>query len=134
MTHETTANTIRTQFAALATTHGWTVQYDNQDLAKPENVTWCRLTIKEGDTFQASIGGATGNTDRTVGVMIAQVFSPVGIGDKAARVMADLIKAAFRRVTYTGVKFLTPSVKSIGRVESEWQVNVICPFRFDNFA
>jgi hypothetical protein len=135
MTHETAANIIRTRFKTLiADAYGLSTQYDNQDYVKSATASiWCRLTIKEGDTFQVSIGGSNCR-DRTPGIVIAQIFTPVGIGDKSAVAMADLIKAAFQRAYDTGVRFRTPSIKRVGRIDSEWQVNVVCPFRFDNIA
>ncbi|HBG77504.1 MAG TPA: hypothetical protein DDW84_01460 [Phycisphaerales bacterium] len=133
MTHETVANTIRGRFKTLiADTNSLSTQYDNQDFTKPaDGSMWCRLTIKEGDSEQVSIGSTGSRTERTSGIVIAQVFTPIGIGDKAGIVMADKIKVAFRRITVNGVRFLTPSIKRIGRVDSEWQINVVCPFKFD---
>ena len=135
MNHETLGNTIRSRFKTqIADILSLPTQYDNQSYTKPANVLWCRLTILTGESFQASFGGAGGKRFRTPGTMVAQLFNPVGLGDKAALAAADSIVAAFRAVTDTGVVFRTPSVQRIGRTESEWQINVTCPFYVDDIG
>ena len=69
---------------------------------------------------------------RTVGVAMAQIFSPVGGGDKAALAVADRIKQRFLVATVSGVRFRTASIKNIGRDGDEWQYNVEIPFWSDD--
>lgn len=135
MNYQTLGNTIRSRFKTqIADARSLSTQYDNQDYTKPNNAMWCRLSILTGDSFQASFGGAGGKRFRTPGTMIAQIFCPIGLGDKAALQMADYIVTAFRAVTDTNVVFKTPSVQRIGRTESEWQINVSCPFYVDDIG
>lgn len=120
----TTTNAIRSRFKAqIADPHSLVTQYDNQDMAKPD-LPWCRLSILDGESFQTEIVRGY----RTAGVMIAQLFYPLGTGDKAARIMAAHIEDAFKSVSISGTQFQTPSVKTIGRRDDSWQVNVTCPF------
>jgi len=135
MDSETMANTIRSRFkTSVADPLSLVTQYDNQTLDNPDNANWCRLTIKSGETMQVSIGSPSSQRERTRGVMIAQLFGPVGQGDGALRGIADSIKSAFRRVTDSGVTFLTPSIEERGLFGDAWQVNVICPFYADNIG
>lgn len=136
MTHEALANTIRSRFETqIAEAYNLPTQYDNQDFNKPaDGSMWCRVSVKEGDSFQVDIGGSSGSRDRTAGVVFVQIFIALGQGDKQAVEMADLIKAVFRRITISGVKFRTPSVKRVGNNNQEWQVNVICPFIADDIS
>lgn len=133
MTHESMANAIRTRFKTqIADAQSLPTQYDNQKYDNPDNVLWCRLTIKFGESLQVASGGASGNRYRTSGIMYAQLFSPLGKGDKDQLHLADIIKSAFRCVTDSGVKFKTPSIKPKGRFGKEWQVNIECPFYADD--
>lgn len=135
MNSEAIANAIRSRFKTqIADVESLATQYDNQKFDNPDNTKWCRLTIKCGQTYQVSIGSPTGNRDRTPGVMIAQLFCPVGDGDGGLREVADAIREAFRRVTDTGVTFKTPSINEVGRNGAEWQINVNCPFYADDIG
>ena len=139
MNYEELHNIIRTRFQErIADVHSLTTQYDNQNLTKPQNKLWCRFTIKDGDTFQKSIGSPDTNIHRAVGVAFAQLFCPIGKGDKDILAMADNIAEAFRGKSVSGVVFKTPSIKILGRVAadkrtagSEWQVNVSIPYYAD---
>lgn len=129
------ANTIRSRFETqIATPESLVTQYDNQSLDNPDNEIWCRLTIKSGETTQESIGAPSSNRDRTSGVMIAQLFAPIGKGDGDLKELAETIRAAFKRVTQDGVTFRTPSIYEQGTREGMWQINVVCPFYSDDIG
>lgn len=135
MTWEELGNIIRSRFdSQVADVQSLQTQYDNQSFDNPDNELWCRLTINFGQTFQVDCGGGSGSRDRTIGVMTAQLFLAVDQGDKQLLETADKIKTAFNRVTDTGVHFRTPSIKRVGRVNNEWQVNVNCPFYADDIS
>jgi len=129
------ANTIRGRFKTqIADAESLTTQYDNQSLDNPDNEIWCRLTIKSGETTQESIGSPSANRDRTRGVMIAQLFAPVGNGDGELKELAETIRSAFKRVTQDGVTFKTPYIRELGMRNDSWQINVICPFYADDIG
>jgi hypothetical protein len=129
------ANIIRGRFKSqIADVLPLTTQYDNENLDNPDNDIWCRLTIKSGETLQKSVGNPEGNRERTPGIMMVQIFGPIGKGDSDLRNIADLITDAFRRVTDNGVTFGTPSRYESGRDGSEWQINVNCPFYADDIG
>lgn len=135
MSHETIANTIRSRFKTLiADVESLTVQYDNQDFTPPDNIMWARCNIRFGESRQASTGSPGNNIFRVTGLLIAQIFQPLNLGDKAALELADSIADAFRAVTASGVVFKTPSVSNIGRDSAWWNVNVNCPFQADYLA
>jgi len=135
MTKTEIANAIRSRFKAqVADVLSLATQYDNQKLDNPDNVQWCRLTISPGQTTQESIGNPAGQRFRTPGVMIAQIFCPVGAGDGGLWDLADSIESAFRCVTDSGVTFRTPYSYKVGRKGNEWQINVNCPFYADDIG
>jgi len=140
MTNEAIANAIRSRFKAqVADLIPLPTQYDNQDLANPDNATWCRLTIKTAASRQVSIGNPSAQRYRTHGVMIAQLFAPLGSGVGELRGIADKVVLAFRGKTDGGVTYASqdkdcPSVEGGWQREDSWQINVVCPFYADDIG
>jgi len=137
MSFETMANTIRSRFHTLIeVARSLPTQYDNQEYTPPDDAMWCRLTILPGESDQVSIGAPASRRFRTSGVATAQLFGPLGLGDKAMLTMAGHIVSAFRAVTVSGVTFETPSVVNRGRntQQNVWHINVECPFWADAFG
>ncbi len=135
MTFEAMANAIRSRFKTqVADALSLDTQYDNQGRDNPDNVTWCRLTVKPGQTQQVSIGSPGANRDRTPGVAIAQLFCPIGFGDGNLLNVADSVRTAFRRVSQSGVVFRTPYIQTVGQRQDSWQINVVCPFYADDIG
>jgi len=123
--------TIRTRFVTIIEDPGsLSVQHDNMEYAKPENQLWCRFTILTGGKNRRSIGSAVSRY-RNFGIATAQLFSPIGLGEKVQMTLADLINDTFISVAVDGVIFQTPKIIKMGRIGSEWQINVDCPFYFD---
>lgn len=135
MSWEKAQNAIRTRFRDQVETPqslAGKVQYDNVELEKPQDTEWIRFTVLQGASLAASIGS---KRFRNTGVAIAQVFTPVGKGDKDAVSLADVVRGQFRAVTVSGVgvsvTFRTPSLTRVGR-DGKWhQINVSCPFFWD---
>ena len=136
MSWEVMFNTIRSRFKTqIADTLSLETGYDNQDFDPPNNANWCRLTIIPGDTDQVSIGAPASNRERTVGVMIAQLFVPLHVGDGVLLELADSVRAAFKRLTADAVVFQTPKISSKpARDRSWWRINVACPFYTDDIG
>jgi len=135
MNNESIANAIRSRFKTqVADAIPLSTQYDNHDTDNPDETSWCRLTIKTGKAQQVSIGNPSAQRYRTPGVMIAQLFCPIGKGDSELKGLADSIIAAFRGVTDTGVTFRTPYMNEVGRKDADWQINVVCPFYADDIG
>ena len=94
--------------------------------------SWVRLTIIPGDGFQASLG--TPRVWRATGIVVVQVFSPLGEGDGSAYSLADDVAAIFRGVTVQGVVFRAPSLTHIGPDGAWYQINVATPFQVNDTA
>ena len=130
MTFEAMHNAIRSRFRtqiegplSLATL------YDNQNADPPDDAVWCRLTVLNGDARAVELGGTL---DRSNGVMTAQLFGPIGLGDASLLRIADRIAAAFKRAAADGVRFQVPYVNNLGRNHNNWQINVVCPYVVDH--
>ena len=114
MTFASDANTIRAHFAAQ-----WPllrpsvpVAYDNAGFTPPEDneddpAPWVTLTILPGEGFQASLGSP--KIWRNTGLIVAQIFVPVGQGDGLANALADDVAQVFRGQRVGFVTFRAPS-------------------------
>jgi len=93
---------------------------------------WVRVTVLTGETRQASISGAHRRW-RTPGVVIVNVFTRAGMGEKDGLEIADDVVSALQGVTVSGVVLQAASVEFIGTDETgAWtQHNVRTVFRFD---
>jgi hypothetical protein len=124
------AEIARTRFQAqIEMPESLKVVYDNAPDPHLDDQRWARFAVRPGASRLLEIGARP--SYRTIGVAIAQLFHPVESGDGPGLELADIVATAFRRVTVTGLRFLVPSVQSVGRSDKWWQVNVTCPFQCD---
>jgi len=133
-TKENIGNIIREQFntkitVALSASTAW----DNAVFSPPDPATtWTRFSIQESEASTIE-GGGTSHRYRTVGAAVAQIFSPLGIGERAAVTLADSVAGVFRATTIDGILFHTPRIRTLGRLTDRWwQLNVLCPFTYDH--
>lgn len=136
MSWETLHNTVRTRFKTqVADAESLPTQYDNAQFAVPQTGAWATWSVIQADSLQASTGGGNGGERyRTLGLGEAQIFTALEEGPQPALALADKVRAAFRRVTQSGVVFESPSLSVVGREGKWWQVNVTCPFYADDVA
>lgn len=87
---------------------------------------WVRLTIQNGDAFQATMGDDP--YFRFPGVLYVQIFTPTDIGSGRALGLADQVDSLFRNKVLGNIRFKVPQVKKVPS-DSEWyQVNVSTEF------
>lgn len=128
---ESKHNVINSRFKTeVADTQSVTTFYDNFPASPPDDSLWVNFTISQAESIQVEIGGNSGRF-RQPGIAIAQLFAPVEAGTKDIKELADVVAASFRAVTDAGVTFRSPWLNQIGRVDQWWQMNVICPFYYD---
>lgn len=95
--------------------------------------SWARIRILNGTAVQASTGAPNSNVHRHPGVIVINLFSPSGVGTKAARALGDTAAAIFRNQVFGGVHCLAASVASNG-VDGPWlQTTISIPFYRDEF-
>lgn len=102
------------------------IQRDNMLFTPPSGTLWARWHILFGESKRAASG-----TVRHIGLVKCSLFDLLEIGDDNILSMADDIAEMFRTLTDTGVVLRTPSVRTLGRSDKWWQVNVTCPFFAD---
>ncbi len=136
MSFAATAATIRQRFATefALVRAGVPVAYANRQFSPPDNAEWVRLNIIEGNSTLAGIGGAGANLYRNSGLVAAQIFVPVAVGDGLAYEIADDIAAIFRGKLVSGVRFRTPATVPAGPDGPWYQRNVNVPFSADLIA
>ncbi|GAG45840.1 unnamed protein product, partial [marine sediment metagenome] len=129
MSFESLANSITTYFETLAVANNYTVRYDDDPRKTPVNGLWCEVSIDFGSNEQKEIGI---NSFREVGNLTVKIKSEIGLGLNSKLIVADVIATAFRRIDVDSVViFKVPRIVKVGRVEDNFQVNVICPFQYD---
>jgi hypothetical protein len=127
---EKECNLIRKRFETLvAVPNKLPSFYDNQKFDKPNNTYYAKISILTGASAQVELGD--GNKFRNPGVMVVQLFGPTGKGDARHLQLIDKIKENFRGVSIANIVFTSPSQFRVGTFEGEYQMNVNCPFYFD---
>lgn len=109
--------------------------YDNRPFTDTPGASWARISVRDGDARQVTIGPAT--MDRHAGVVMIQIFTPLFRGSEQNRWLADKAAQIFRKVSvpitnYGQVTFSVPyMVASEQSGDNWWQVTVVCPYAFD---
>ena len=111
----------------------WTttpISYDNSDFSAQNDVPYIHLSVIDGFASQVDWGKPT-NTYRHLGVIVCQIFVPIGVGTGLAKGYADSIAAIWRSARFSGITCLTPRVEKVGEIGSWFQINVTVDFRRD---
>lgn len=129
--HAAIRQRFETQWAATLP-----AQMPDVEFTVPETA-WVRLNIDPASSFWASMGDPGNNIERNLGQVTVQIFVPSGEGEGAALEYADQIRGIFRswRDASSGVRFEVPPYARKAGTSGKWsQVNVVAPFRFDDFT
>lgn len=121
---------------------GWStrtpIKFPNVAFAQPPNAAWVSLSIRWGESQQASIGPVTRRLERHSGVVVVQVFVPKNSGEKALSEHLDFAASLFRMDTQldstNGVEitYQTPYRTYRGEEKELRQENLIVPFTVDS--
>ncbi len=87
---------------------------------------WVRISIQNGDAFQASMGDSP--AFRFIGVVFVQIFTKTDTGSGRALELVDLVDALFRNLVLTNLRFKVPQVKKMGKSGEMYQTNVSTEF------
>lgn len=125
--YEIVTNAITKYFDNFATSNGIAVHYDNDPTESPVDQVWCKIHVDFGEKIITGIGQEV--LSRVVGILNIIIYSPIGIGVANALNIVDIVTSGFRLIIIdTAIKFQVPKIRRIGRVEDNYQVNVLCPF------
>jgi len=82
------------------------VSYTNVPFTPPGNAPWLQVSIRFGDNAYATLlptGGVGFN--RQNGVLVVNVFTPIGVGAAANYTIAERIKDLFDRAKFSSIIF-----------------------------
>lgn len=121
----------RDQWGSRTPTH-----YEGTPFEPPRNGSWARITIRNGDAMQLERGGpGDPSVFRHSGVVIINLFAPLGKGSSAVRQLADAACAVFRKWrtgTVPDILFAAPYPIAEPIQDDVWfRLTVNCPFRRD---
>ncbi len=112
---------------------GLALQYDNApDVDQRNRKKWARVSLRNGVSFKVSTG--TPNRFRHPGIILWNVFTKLNSGDNEAYKIADFISAVFQNTRVNDVHYKTVSVSFAGVDNGWYQVNVECPYYFDEIS
>ena len=122
-------NSITTYFQDVADANNFTARFDNDLRATPTSGLWYEFGIDFGNSQQKELGI---NSYRNSGNVIIKIKNEIGLGIGDLLEKADIIAAAFRNENIDEIIFRVPRIVKVGRIEDNYQINVICPFYIDN--
>lgn len=104
------------------------VVFDNIAYVPVQGTPYVRLSIRPGNSERITIGS---REHRTVGLIVVQIFTPLGQGTSDARVLAEQAAAIFRDQEFGGVLCRSASIQNVGQ-STDWnQFNVTVPYQRD---
>lgn len=128
--YEQIANNISTCFDILAEINNIIIRYDNDPSEISTDEIWCESRIDFGKAIEINLGI---NYSRIPGIFNIIIHSPIGQGIADVLNIADVVATRFRTVVVDDIiNFQVPRIENVGRIENNYQVNVICPFQVDN--
>jgi len=129
MGFESITNAITSQVNSVMSANSYTARYSNDARDTPTDDYWCHVSLAYGNSDQVELNPAL---YRTAGVLTIIVVGPMKKGTGLLLEMADKLATAFRSLSLgSGIRFRTPRIENVGRVNDSWQINVICPFIAD---
>ena len=129
MGFQSITNAITTYFNAIAATNNLIVIWSNDPTDTPASGLWLEFNIDFGTSEQKELGI---NSYRNPGNVTIRIKGEIGKGESDVLAKADIIATAFRRVDVSDIIFRVPRIVKVGRVDDNYQINVICPFFVDN--
>ena len=125
MSFQNSANLITTYLQTLADTNNYEIRYDNDPRPTPTENLWLECKIEFGNSEQIELGI---DSFRNSGDLIIIIKNSVGLGTGELFETAVVITDAFTSVDVDSITFRVPSISEKGRVEDNWEFEIICPF------
>ena len=85
----------------LAKSPAYPVSYQNVPFTPPNNTPWLQVFLRLGDNAYATLNGF----NRQNGVLVVNVFTPIGVGVAANFTIAERIKDLFDRAKFSSIIF-----------------------------
>jgi hypothetical protein len=103
-------------------------RYPNDPRANPDTFPWVEVGVDWGVSNQITLGIGQ---YRTIAVLRMVVHGELGVGAGQVTILADTIRDLFKTISIgSNIRFQTPRVEPVGRVDGEYMATVICPFHW----
>jgi hypothetical protein len=111
------------------------IQFPNQPFVTPDDKTYIKTSIIQGDSTQAQLS-TSHEVDRYVGILQFDVVTPLDVGTMKQSDVADFLGKLYRRsnlVTLSAgtLVFRTPSILTVGQERGADRIVVRIPFKRD---
>lgn len=104
--------------------------FENEAYTPTAGVSWVRLSVRHNTSLQDSIGGVGNRKFERSGRVFIQIFTPLDRGLRPADALTATARAIFEGVRVSGIVFYSPVIREIGPDGAWLQVNVECPFDY----
>lgn len=81
------------------------VSYANVPFTPPDAANWIKVQLQFNDNEYFTLRGPTSGFNRQTGILLVDIFTPVGVGTGANYTIAERVKDLFDRVTVSNVSF-----------------------------
>ena len=81
------------------------VSYTNVPFTPPDAANWIKVQLQFNDNEYFTLRGPTSGFNRQTGILLVDIFTPVGVGTGANYTIAERVKDLFDRVTVSNVTF-----------------------------
>ena len=107
-------NTIRSTIEArlateLAGSPVIPVVFHNMPYEPTPNSSWVQCQVSFGDNDYLTQGGTSDSDNLIVGIMVMNIFTPLGVGPGSNYVIGKRVRNLYNRVNVSGVYFDAPS-------------------------
>lgn len=133
MTYEEAVDEIQTMLINAWIPTGHKIFFESvREQRENDNSAWAASTIRHTSGNQESLGGIGNRSFLRQGVMIVQVFTPVGNGLQESYQLAKVITDAFEgKSSPLGVWFRRVRISEIGKDGMFQQLNVVLEFEYN---
>lgn len=131
ITMQTVETVLNKTFKSEVTTPLGLTLYQENQIAEPPTPTstseYCKLTVNYGGAVKISKG-----TYRRDGIMVAQIFIPLGVGTGRGIAIHEAINSAFLDAQFADNVLIIDSVvmNKVGKTGSYYQLNSLVSFNY----
>jgi|TARA_R100000030_G_scaffold4712_1_gene3253 hypothetical protein len=115
----------------MAESPSYQVSYENVPFTPPNNGTWIKVRVRFGANNYATLIGPTAGSNRQAGVVVIDIFSPIGVGTGDSFTLAERLKDLFDRKTVSQIIFDAadgPTIIDAAAPESFFQTELAITF------
>ena len=105
------------------------VVWGNRTTNPPDNDLWVRVNVRHSGAEPASVGDSSAAMHRHDGMIVVEVFAPIGEGEDTIEGYCDDVAAIFRDYRdQQGLRFRSPYTVNVGEVGAWYKRDVLIPF------